>query len=288
MKYEKDRHLTDRRKPKLRRGQIVSIVAIAVVGALFLTPLLYMLTTSLKPKEEVLQNTVSLFGSYFAVENYTRAWTAFPFGKYLFNSILVGLVTSLLTVINSAMAAYAFTRLKFKHRDGIFFIYLATLMVPLQVTIIPLYIILRTLGWHDSYTALIIPPAFTAFGVFMLRQFFLTIPTEIEEAAKIDGCSRFQIFTTIILPMSKPGLASLAIFTFVNSWKSFFWPLIVTATDAHKTLPLGLYMFSGQYGTDWSALMAATTISIIPGVIFYIIFQRSLVQGISLSGMGGR
>lgn len=138
------------------------------------------------------------------------------------------------------------------------------------------------------YTALIIPPAFTAFGVFMLRQFFLTIPTEIEEAAKIDGCSRFRIFTTIILPMSKPGLASLAIFTFVNSWKSFFWPLIVTATDAHKTLPLGLYMFSGQYGTDWSALMAATAISIIPGVIFYIIFQRSLVQGISLSGMGGR
>lgn len=288
MKYEKDRHLTDRRKPKLRRGQIVSIVAIAVVGALFLTPLLYMLTTSLKPKKEVLQNTVSLFGSYFAVENYTRAWTAFPFGKYLFNSILVGLVTSLLTVITSAMAAYAFARLKFKHRDGIFFIYLATLMVPLQVTIIPLYIILRTLGWHDSYTALIIPPAFTAFGVFMLRQFFLTIPTEIEEAAKIDGCSRFQIFTTIILPMSKPGLASLAIFTFVNLWKSFFWPLIVTATDAHKTLPLGLYMFSGQYGTDWSALMAATAISIIPGVIFYIIFQRSLVQGISLSGMGGR
>lgn len=288
MKYEKDRHLTDRRKPKLRRGQIVSIVAIAVVGALFLTPLLYMLTTSLKPKEEVLQNTVSLFGSYFAVENYTRAWTAFPFGKYLFNSILVGLVTSLLTVITSAMAAYAFARLKFKHRDGIFFIYLATLMVPLQVTIIPLYIILRTLGWHDSYTALIIPPAFTAFGVFMLRQFFLTIPTEIEEAVKIDGCSRFQIFTTIILPMSKPGLASLAIFTFVNLWKSFFWPLIVTATDAHKTLPLGLYMFSGQYGTDWSAMMAATAISIIPGVIFYIIFQRSLVQGISLSGMGGR
>ena len=288
MRYETNRPLKDRSKHQLRPNQIISIVAIAVIGAMFLTPLLYMITTSLKPKDEVLQNTVSLFGSYFAVENYTRAWTAFPFGKYLFNSILVGLVTSLLTVITSAMAAYAFARLKFKHRDGIFFIYLATLMVPLQVTIIPLYIILRTLGWHDSYTALIIPPAFTAFGVFMLRQFFLTIPTEIEEAAKIDGCSRFRIFVNIILPMSKPGLASLAIFTFVNSWKSFFWPLIVTATDAHKTIPLGLYMFSGQYGTDWSALMAATAISIIPGVIFYIIFQRSLVQGISLSGMGGR
>lgn len=122
----------------------------------------------------------------------------------------------------------------------------------------------------------------------MLRQFFLSIPVEIEEAAKIDGCSRYGIFARIILPMSKPGLASLAIFTFVNSWKSFFWPLIVTSTDEFKTLPLGLYMFSGQYGTDWSALMAATTISIIPGVIFYIIFQKGLVQGIALSGMGGR
>lgn len=122
----------------------------------------------------------------------------------------------------------------------------------------------------------------------MLRQFFLTIPAEIEEAAKIDGCSRVAIFLRIILPMSKPGLASLAIFTFVNSWKSFFWPLIVTSSDKYKTLPIGLYAFSGQYGTDWSALMAATAISIIPGVIFYIIFQKSLVEGISLTGMGGR
>lgn len=284
----KDRRLKYRTEGKMSKSQVLSIVLIAFVSALFLVPLLYMLTTSLKPKEEVLQNTVSLFGSRLAFENYKRAWTAFPFGRYLFNSIFVGVATAFLTVLTSAMAAYAFARLKFKNRDKLFFVYLATLMVPLQVTIIPLYIILRTLGWHNSYEALIIPPAFTAFGVFMLRQFFMTIPTEIEEAAKIDGCSRFRIFTTIILPMSKPGLASLAIFTFVNSWKSFFWPLIVTATDNFKTIPLGLYMFSGQYGTDWSALMAATAISIIPGLIFYVIFQKSLVQGIALTGMGGR
>lgn len=178
--------------------------------------------------------------------------------------------------------------MKFKGRDKVFFVYLSTLMVPLQVTIIPLYMILRMLGWHDSYAALIVPPVFSAFGVFMLRQSFLTIPAEVEEAAKIDGCSRVAIFLRIILPMSKPGLASLAIFTFVNSWKSFFWPLIVTSSDKYKTLPIGLYAFSGQYGTDWSALMAATAISIIPGVIFYIFFQKSLVEGISLTGMGGR
>ena len=271
-----------------RKKQVLSIVLITLVTILFLIPLVYMLSTSLKPKEEVLQNTAALFGSYFAVENYARAWNAFPFGRYLFNSIFVGVATTVVTVVTSAMAAYAFARLKFRGRDKLFFAYLATLMVPLQVTIIPLYMILRILGWHNSYSALIIPPAFTAFGVFMLRQFFLSIPVEIEEAAKIDGCSRFGIFTRIILPMSTPGLASLAIFTFVNSWKSIFWPLIVTSTDTYKTLPLGLYMFSGQYGTDWSALMAATTISILPGVIFYVIFQKGLVQGIALTGMGGR
>lgn len=271
-----------------RKKQALSIVLISLVTVLFLIPLVYMVSTSLKPKAEVLQNTTALVGSSIVSENYVRAWNAFPFGRYLFNSIFVGVATTAVTVITSAMAAYAFARLKFRGRDKLFFAYLATLMVPLQVTIIPLYMILRMLGWHNSYAALIIPPAFTAFGVFMLRQFFLSIPVEIEEAAKIDGCSRFGIFTRVILPMSKPGLASLAIFTFVNSWKSFFWPLIVTSTDDYKTLPLGLYMFSGQYGTDWSALMAATTISILPGVVFYCVFQKGLVQGIALTGMGGR
>lgn len=273
---------------KNKKKQIISFVLISAVAVIFIIPLVYMISTSLKPKEEVLRDTAALLGSYLDFSNYARAWNAFPFGRYLFNSIFVGLVTTVLTLVTSAMAAYAFSRLRFRGRDKLFFAYLATLMVPLQVTIIPLYMILRLLGWHDTYAALAIPPAFTAFGVFMLRQFFLSIPMEIEEAARIDGCGRFRIFTVIILPMSKPGLGALAIFTFVNSWKSFFWPLIVTASDELKTLPLGLYTFSGQYGTDWTALMAATGISIIPGVIFYIIFQKSLVQGIALSGMGGR
>lgn len=273
---------------KKKKKQILSVVLISAVAVIFIIPLVYMVSTSLKPKEEVLKDTAALLGSYLDFSNYARAWNAFPFGRYLFNSIFVGLVTTALTLVTSAMAAYAFARLRFRGRDKLFFAYLATLMVPLQVTIIPLYMILRLLGWHDTYAALAIPPAFTAFGVFMLRQFFLSIPMEIEEAARIDGCGRFRIFTVIILPMSKPGLGALAIFTFVNSWKSFFWPLIVTASDEMKTLPLGLYTFSGQYGTDWTALMAATGISIIPGVIFYIIFQKSLVQGIALSGMGGR
>ena len=178
---------------KKKRG-IISIVLISIIAVIFIIPLVYMVSTSLKPKSEVLQDTISLIGSRVTTENYERAWNAFPFARYMFNSIFVGLATTALTVFTSAMAAYAFARLKFKGRDKVFFVYLSTLMVPIQVTIIPLYMILRILGWHDSYAALIVPPVFSAFGVFMLRQFFLTIPAEIEEAAKIDGCSRVQFF----------------------------------------------------------------------------------------------
>ena len=168
---------------KEKRG-IVSIVFISIIAVIFIIPLIYMVSTSLKPKAEVLQNTVSLIGSRITTENYERAWNAFPFARYMFNSIFVGLATTALTVFTSAMAAYAFARLKFKGRDKVFFVYLSTLMVPLQVTIIPLYMILRMLGWHDSYAALIVPPVFSAFGVFMLRQSFLTIPAKLKRQRK--------------------------------------------------------------------------------------------------------
>ena len=159
---------------KKKRG-IISIVLISIIAIIFIIPLVYMVSTSLKPKSEVLQDTISLIGSRVTTENYERAWNAFPFARYMFNSIFVGLATTALTVFTSAMAAYAFARLKFKGRDKVFFVYLSTLMVPIQVTIIPLYMILRILGWHDSYAALIVPPVFSAFGVFMLRQFLSLI-----------------------------------------------------------------------------------------------------------------
>lgn len=174
----------------MKKRGIISMVFISIIAVIFIIPLVYMVSTSLKPKSEVLQDTISLIGSRVTTENYERAWNAFPFARYMFNSIFVGLATTALTVFTSAMAAYAFARLKFKGRDKVFFVYLSTLMVPIQVTIIPLYMILRILGWHDSYAALIVPPVFSAFGVFMLRQFFLTIPAEIEEVAKIDGCKQ--------------------------------------------------------------------------------------------------
>ena len=264
-------------------------VFLAFWALVVLFPFYWMVLTSFKSYGSYNSEYIpKLFVSSPTLENYISAFSEVNLAGYFGNTVLFTVITTGIMLFVTILAAYAFARLKFKGRDKVFFVYLSTLMVPLQVTIIPLYMILRMLGWHDSYAALIVPPVFSAFGVFMLRQSFLTIPAEVEEAAKIDGCSRVAIFLRIILPMSKPGLASLAIFTFVNSWKSFFWPLIVTSSDKYKTLPIGLYAFSGQYGTDWSALMAATAISIIPGVIFYIIFQKSLVEGISLTGMGGR
>ena len=206
---------------KKKRG-IVSIVLISIIAVIFIIPLIYMFSTSLKPKSEVLQNTLSLIGSRVTAENYERAWNAFPFARYMFNSIFVGLATTALTVFTSAMAAYAFARLKFKGRDKVFFVYLSTLMVPIQVTIIPLYMILRILGWHDSYAALIVPPVFSAFGVFMLRQFFLTIPTEIEEAAKIDGCGRYRTFFQIVFPLLGPTTVTLSLVANCPGWERSF------------------------------------------------------------------
>lgn len=269
-------------------GKIVSQALLVICAAVFLLPFLGMLLTSVKPENEVFVKPISFFGSRIVFDNYVRAWSFFPFGRFLFNSIVVGVATTILAIITSSLAAYAFSRIKFKGRDALFTLYLGTLMIPQQITVIPLYIIMRGLGWYDTYQALIIPAAFTAFGTFLMRQFFLTIPYEIEEAGRIDGCNTFGLFARLIMPMSAPSLATLSIFTFITSWKSFLWPLVITSTDRFKTLPLGLYMFNGQYGTDWTGIMAAAGIAIIPSFFVYLFFQKYLVEGISTTGFGGK
>ncbi|WP_320129623.1 carbohydrate ABC transporter permease [uncultured Sphaerochaeta sp.] len=277
-----------RRMHKLKISQIISYILLTVLSILFLVPFLGMVSTSLKPEKEVLLLPIKIFGTHIAWENYERAWTFFPFGRFLFSSIWVAALTSLLVGITSSMAGYAFSRIRFKGRDMLFTLYLGTLMIPQQVTVIPLYLIMKRFGWYDTYTALVLPMAFTAFGTFLMRQFLMTIPFELEDAGRIDGCGPAGLFIRIILPMAKSGIATLFVFTFIGSWKSFLWPLIITSTDRVKTLPLGIYMFNGQYGTDWSGLMAAASIAIIPSFLIYIFFQRYLVEGITMTGMGGR
>lgn len=271
-----------------RIGGWVSQTLVIIAAVITLIPFIWMLSTALKPSAEVFADPPVLIGSSVEWGNFAKAWNYLPFGRFMLNGLIVAGIGTILVVFTSAMAAYAFARLKWRGRDGVFLIYLGTLMVPQEVLIVPMFILMRNLGWVNSYQALIVPWAFTAFGTFLLRQFFLTLPDELEEASRIDGASRWTSFTRIILPLATPALGTLAVFTFIGYWNSFLWPLLIVSDVNMATVPLGLNMFLGQTGNQWNLLMAASTISVIPSAIIVIALQRYLVSGIALSGMGGR
>lgn len=220
--------------------------------------------------------------------NYPDAWKEINLLKLYLNSIFVAIVGTFGQVLTSAMAAYAFARLNFPGRDKFFFGYLATMMIPGSVTMIPVFVIMKSLGWINSYQALIIPGMFSASGTFLLRQFFMGLPSELEDAAKIDGCSYVGIWRQVIIPLSKPALATLTTFTFIGFWGSYMWPLIVTITEDLRTLPIGLKYFVGLHATNYTQLMAGSMIALIPVLVIFIFNQRYFVEGIKLSGMGGR
>jgi multiple sugar transport system permease protein len=269
-------------------GSIVSHTLLIIVSLIILFPFLWMLDTALKPNDQVFQFPPTFLPQPIQWTNFVAVWTYLPFGHFIFNSLLVACSGTFLVLITSSLAAYAFARMRFFGRDGIFFAYLGTLMVPQAVLVIPEFLLIRSLGWVNSYQALILPGAFTAFGTFLLRQFFKTIPVELEESAFIDGASRLRILWSIILPLSKSALGVLGLFTFIGFWNNFLWPLIITNTSDMATIPLGLQMFQGQHGTEWSYMMAGATVSILPGIVLVILLQKYLVQGINLTGLGGR
>ncbi|MGI6296727.1 MAG: carbohydrate ABC transporter permease [Armatimonadota bacterium] len=220
--------------------------------------------------------------------NYPDAWNEINIPRLYMSSIFVAVVGTFGQVMTSAMAAYAFARLRFPGRDKLFFAYLATMMVPGSVTMIPLFVILKKMHWINSYPGLIVPGLFSAYGTFMLRQFFMGLPTELEDAAKIDGSGYFGIWTRVILPLSKPALATLTTFTFMGFWGSYMWPLVITVTEPLRTLPIGLKYFVGQHSTNYTQLMAGSMIAVIPVLLLFIFNQRYFVEGIKLSGMGGK
>ena len=264
----------------------MSHLLLTILAGLCLVPFAWMVLTAFKPEDEVF--SVSLLPSALAWWNFPRAFTFFPFARFLANTIVVALGGTLLHLVTSCLAAYAFARLRFRGRELLFLLYLGTLMVPQQVTIVPLFLMMRDVGWVDTYWALILPGAFHALGVFLLRQFFLTIPRELEESAFMDGAGRLRILVQIILPLSKPALATLAVFTFIREWNSFLWPLIATTTPEMRVLSVGLTLFTGQYGTEWHLLMAAATVTLLPTMVVFGLAQRYFVEGIALSGFGGR
>jgi multiple sugar transport system permease protein len=279
----------ERRRPRaFQLTSVVSQILLSLVALLFLVPIIWMLVSALKPSAEVFTTPPTLFGSEVKFSNFVEAWNYLPFGRFILNTVFVAGIGTLITLVASAMSGYAFARLNFRFRGGLFVLYLSTLIVPQEVIVIPMFLVMQRLGWVNSYQALILPWAFTAFGTFLLRQFFLTIPRELEEAAKIDGCGHIRILRSIIIPISAPALAVLAVFTFISYWNSFLWPLIIINDTAKMTVPLGLELFLGQQGQRWELLMAAATISMVPTVILVLALQKYLVRGIALSGLGGR
>ena len=271
-----------------RLGSWVSRALLILALALFLFPLLWMVDTAIKPNVQVFQLPPSLLPWTAMWDNFVTAWTYVSFGRYMFNDFIISTIGTAIVLVTSSMAAYAFARLRFRGRDGVFLLYIGTLAVPQAVLVIPEFLIMKQLGWVDSYQAVILPLAFTAFGTFLLRQFFRGLPTELDDAALIDGCSRWGILVRILVPLSRPALGVLGLFTFVGYWNNFLWPLVVLQSPDMATIPLGLYQYQGQFMTEFNLMMAGATISMLPGVILVILLQRYLTDGISISGLGGR
>lgn len=267
------------------RGLAYGLLTLA--AATMVVPFVWMLATSLKADQYILSMPPQLIPDPITFESYTRLAELFPIARMLFNSLLVAGLTTLGQLVTCSMAAYAFSRMRFRGSNVLFLLYLATLMVPSQVTITPLFILVRYLGWINSYSGLILPGLFSAFGTFLLRQYFASLPRELEEAAFLDGASHWTVFTKVILPLAGPALATLAVFAFMASWNGFLWPLFVVRDPELMTLPVGLATLHGRYLTQWNLVMAGSVITVVPMLIVYLLAQRYFVQGVVLSGIKG-
>lgn len=272
------------RKP-VRIADIATYLLLGAGTLVMLLPFLWMVSTSLKTGEATFVTPPQLIPANPTPDNYAKVFGAVPMGQFLFNSALVSVTSTALMVLNCAMAGYAFARIRFPGREVIFYVYLATLMIPQQVTLVPLFALMTWLGWGNTYQALILPASFGAFGTFLLRQFFLRLPREVEEAAFIDGAGYIRIFFAIGLQLARPALATLAVFAFMASWNSFLWPLIITSNQSMMTLPVGLSFLNGRYATDWNVLMAGAVIGTLPILAVYVFAQKFIIQGLATTGL---
>ncbi len=274
-------------------NKFLAYIFLSLGAIVMIFPFLWMLSTSLKSHGSIFIFKISdiqWIPNPVYWKNYFDVWKVVPFARFYLNSLLVTSCVTFGQVLTSSLAAYAFSRLRFPGRDKIFFAYLATMMIPGSVTMIPVFALMKIFGWIDTYKALIIPAIFTAYGTFLLRQFFMTIPRDLEDAAKIDGCSLFGIFWNVILPLSKTAIATLTIFVALGNWASFMWPLLVTNSIEKRTLPIGLAYFQELYQyaqPDYGLLMAGSVIATIPLILIFVFNQKFFVEGIKLSGMKG-
>jgi multiple sugar transport system permease protein len=277
------------KKERERIGNVIAWIILAIGAFASTVPFLWMVSTSLKNFDEVYSWPPSFIPQTIQWGNYIEAWRRLPFGIFFRNSAYISVCVALGQMFTCSLAGYSFSRLRFPGRDTIFLLYLATMMVPFAVIMIPLFITMRTFGWVDSHLALIVPGLVSVYGTFLMRQFMATLPKELEDAARVDGCSFFRLYLTIILPSAKPALATLGILEFMGTWNDFLWPLIVLNAISKKTLPLGLLMFQAQstMKTPWHLMMASATFAILPILVVFTLGQKYYVQGIVTSGIKG-
>jgi multiple sugar transport system permease protein len=278
---------TYRARAALLRG--LSYALLILVGVLWGAPLLWMLVTSLKSESEINQYPIHWLPRAPTLEYYGLLFERFPMAQWFKNSLIVAVVTTVLTVLIDALAAYPLARMEFRGRKVLLVAILATFLMPYELLIVPLFLGLSKFGIVDSYFSLIVPALANAFGVFLFTQFFQTIPRELEEAATVDGCSRLGFFWRILMPLSRPVIVTLTILTFVGSWNSFLWPLIVSNSDATRTLPVGLATLVGGSGMSMQqgVVMAAAVTATLPALLVFLLLQRYFIQGIATSGMKG-
>ncbi|HIB3185104.1 TPA: carbohydrate ABC transporter permease [Enterococcus faecium] len=265
--------------------KIIRTISMLVILLVIAFPFLWLIISSFKHEKDIISFPPRIFADSYTLDNYIKVWTTIPLLDYIKNTVIFAGGTVITSVFFDSLAGYAFARMRFKGKSVLFYFVLLTMMIPFQVFMIPLFIEVNLLGMLDTYAGLIIPRMTTAFGIFMMRSFFITLPDSLEEAARIDGLSEFNIFLKIMLPLSKPTLLSLGIFTLMNSWNDLLYPLILTSSSKMRTLPAGLALFTGQNISFYGPVMAGTVISMLTLLVVYIFAQKYFVQGTAMSGM---
>lgn len=280
------------RKKRLSFKRILMFAILLLLSITMIYPFLWTIASSFKTTQQLFGGRpLNLIPNPIRIENYKDAWRYVPFGRFLLNTVFISAFVTFFQMLIASMAGYAFSRLNFRGKNVMFMMLLGTMMVPGHVTLIPNYVLMRYLKWIDTYEALMIPTIFNStcvMGMFLMRQHFLSIPKELEEAATIDGCSRVRTFFTIVIPNVKPGLATFGIIGFNAGWNSFLWPLIVINDVNKMPIQVGLSFFKGTVASNWGVILAGTTIAIMPVIIVFLMFQKYFVQGMLTSGLGGK
>lgn len=277
----------EKRTVTITGASLLRYLALTVLAVVTFAPIWFMATTSLKTAAEVFEFPPSLFPDVPQWSNYAALFRNLAIPRYMYNTFVVSAAAVMFNLAFDSMAAFAFARLRFPGKDVVFVALIASMIIPFQITMIPTFLIVKSFGWIDSYAGLIAPTAGGAFGIILLRQFMISFPSGLEDSARMDGAGLFRVYWNIVLPLTRPALATLAVLTFMFTWDDFLWPLIITNSDTMRTIQLGLQMLRGEYTLNWEILMAGSTVALIPVFILFGFSQRFFVEGVTMSGIRG-